>query len=180
MADWLENLENDLKDIVSNKKSSTTGEVSVKKNNNLILFCVIIALGAGIFATVRHKQSQQVPAWQQQQLFQQQPLGGTGMFQQQNNPHMGVLTTEQKLDVLKKQYENVDLAAQKIWEVTKWNRDRMTLLATLNNHNLVVMQGNHPKSELIFLNSDWTINRMPDRINLDQSDQDFIKKFLKN
>jgi hypothetical protein len=36
-----------------------------------------------------------------------------------------------------------------------------------------------PKSELIFINGDWTIDKIPNKIHLDQSDQEFLKKFLR-
>jgi hypothetical protein len=184
ISEWAKSLESEIEGIFGKKSNvAAVSEVPVKNNNtNVILGVIVLVLGLAVFSVYRSKTTQQASAWQNNQpsLFQQQPMNGPGLFPQQNvNPHMNVLTTEQKLEVLKKQYENVDLAAQKIWDVTKWTRDRMTLLATVNNHNLVVLQNNHPKTELIYLNSDWTINRLPDRISLDQSDQEFIKKFVK-
>ncbi len=79
---------------------------------------------------------------------------------------------------LKKKYEAIDSAAQKIWERTKWNNDRIVLLANVNNHNLYVIKENLPKTELIHLNADWTIDRLPDHIALKPEDQEFLKKFL--
>jgi hypothetical protein len=139
MADWLVSLENEIQGIISTQKSTTANKVvPVKNTNNLFLFGIVIALGCVIYGVVQYK-SQQSTAWQQQpqsqNLFQQQPLGNPNIQQQNINPHLNVLTIDQKVDSLKKQYENVDQAAQKIWEVTKWNRDRITLLATLNNQN---------------------------------------------
>lgn len=84
------------------------------------------------------------------------------------------------LDYLKSEYERLDEAAGKIWERTKWNSDHMILLATVNNHNLAVLQQNLPKSELIFINEDFTISRMPNRIKLDPADEKFIKKFVRS
>lgn len=66
-----------------------------------------------------------------------------------------------------------------IWNRSKWNTDRLTLLASVYNHNLVVIQQNLPRSELILLNSDWTIDRMPNRIHLDENDKAFIKPFIR-
>lgn len=88
-------------------------------------------------------------------------------------------SVEQRLELFKKQYNNLDEATNKIWERTKWNSDHVTLLGILNNHNIVVLQQNHPKTELILLNKDWTINRLPDRVQLDAQDKEFLNKFLK-
>ncbi|RDJ35030.1 MAG: hypothetical protein DWQ19_09350 [Crenarchaeota archaeon] len=82
------------------------------------------------------------------------------------------LTTDQRVDRL-------ESAARQIWERSKWNSDHMTLLATIHNHNMVVIRDARPRSELILLNSDWTINRLPDRIYLDYQDREFLKRYLK-
>lgn len=195
MADnnWLEDLEKDLKGVL--KKGNTpvknNNEVKMDKKNNgnqLLLFGVVLMLAVGIFVSLRLKTNNAVQSnWQAQaQLQPSQTQQGSPWVTpgpQQVNPNMwqnpASQPLEQKVDLLKKQYENIDLAAQKIWERTKWNSDRITLLATVNNHNLVVQQQNYPKSELIFLNPDWTINRLPNRIALDAADQEFLRRFLR-
>ena len=200
MADWVEDLEKDLKDVLkketktqNNLNNGRIMDVTKLSNNNnpLLLFGLVLILVVGVFLAWKTKTEKNVlqPNWQAQQQpwnnLQQQggsssPWNNSGP--QQVNPWQNPTTNqplEQKFELLKKQYENIDTAAQKIWERTKWNSDRITLLATVNNHNLAVQQQNLPKIELIFLNSDWTINRLPNRIALDSNDQEFLKKFLK-
>lgn len=61
----------------------------------------------------------------------------------------------------------------------KWQNDRLTLLAIVHNHNNAVMKNHRPGSELIFLDQDWTINKLPNSMKLSDQDKLFLKKFLK-
>lgn len=67
---------------------------------------------------------------------------------------------------------DVEIAAVKL-------RDRLTLMAILQNHNLVVIKNDYPRNELIFVNKDWTIDRLPDRLNMTEENREFISQFLK-
>jgi hypothetical protein len=191
--DFITDLENRLRQEIPSSpvpaRSSSVAQTTSKQPNNLVLFGVIFGLVLLVFVVYKYRTGgltalvgpQQPPQQQSQPYFsypQVQPWSNLPIQQPQqqwtlppsNNP---------EIEMLKRQYETLDAAARKIWERTKWTNDRITLLATINNHNLVVQQNNLPKTELIFLNADWTINRMPDRIQLDASDQEFMRQFIK-
>lgn len=200
---WVEELEQELKGVfakdkvpqrqptnenLNNRRIYMETNKVMNNSNPLLLFGVVLILAVGIFVAWKIKTDRTVVAqnnwqqgWQQQQTQQPWATPGPQPVNPNNwqNPSVTTQPLEAKVEQLKRQYETIDAAAQKIWERTKWNSDRITLLATVNNHNLVVMQQNLPKTELIFLNSDWTINRMPNRIQLDANDQEFLRRFVR-
>lgn len=94
----------------------------------------------------------------------------------QNNNNTPSINNSPTLD---KKVELLTVGTQKIWERTKWNTDSLILLSIINNNNSFVLKNNYPKSELIFLNSDWTINKMPTAVQLDDEDKEFLRKFVR-
>lgn len=97
-------------------------------------------------------------------------------YQNQNNNNAPSINNSPTLD---KKVELLTVGTQKIWERTKWNTDSLILLSIINNNNSFVLKNNYPKSELIFLNSDWTINKMPTAVQLDDEDKEFLRKFVR-
>jgi len=61
----------------------------------------------------------------------------------------------------------------------KWNSDRITLMGMLVNENFVIMANNYDRSHLIFFNSDWTINKMPRYLQIQEKDKEYLKKFVR-
>lgn len=96
-------------------------------------------------------------------------------YQNQNNNTPSINNSP----TLDKKVELLTVGTQKIWERTKWNTDSLILLSIINNNNYFVLKNNYPKSELIFLNSDWTINKMPTAVQLDDEDKEFLRKFVR-
>lgn len=96
-------------------------------------------------------------------------------YQNQNNNTPSINNSP----TLDKKVELLTVGTQKIWERTKWNTDSLILLSIINNNNSFVLKNNYPKSELIFLNSDWTINKMPTAVQLDDEDKEFLRKFVR-
>jgi len=168
---WVEDLESSISKL---KKQSVP-----QQSNTVFLFGIILLLSFGVLGLMKYKSTGNI--WQptQSQWLQNQQTAQTPQWQQSGPVGPGPTTTDQRVDALKAQYDKLDAIAHKIWDRTKWNSDRMTLLATINNHNLVVTQQNYPKSELIYLNDDWTIDRLPNRIQLDPVDQAFIQQFVR-
>lgn len=149
-----------LVDDVRNTINQNRSGVMYNKNNDsrtLLLAVVILVAVAVMVGYSKFKAQSTWSQYQQPQSQYQQSFANSDA---------------QKVDLLTQ-------AVKKIWDRTKWNSDRLTLLATINNHNLVVVQQSLPKSELILLNPDWTINKMPNRIQLDPQDQAFLQQFLK-
>lgn len=59
----------------------------------------------------------------------------------------------------------------------KWNGDRITLLATVQQENF--LQIRNGQNNFIYFNADWTIDRLPQYLELTQDDKDFLNKYLK-
>ena len=66
-----------------------------------------------------------------------------------------------------------------LWRRSRWNSDVVTLMSIVNNHNLVVTQNGHPKSHYIYINEDWTIDRLPDHVYLDSQSRAFLERFVR-
>ena len=77
------------------------------------------------------------------------------------------------------EYRQTQQMVQKVWERTKWTTDRLTLMAMLTNHNTAVAQYNYPKTDYVYLNPDWTIDKMPKHLNLDTEDRAFLQRFMR-
>jgi len=187
MVDWLDELKEKVEQETGKpvpKRSVAVAQTTTSQPNNLVLFVVIFVLVLGGFWVFKLKSGglvslaqPQQQQWGYPQSYPQIPWTNPQVQPQQQ--WTVPPSNDPQIEMLKRQYETLDAAARKIWERTKWNADRMTLLATINNHNLVVQQNNLPKTELILLNEDWTINRIPDRIKLDNADQEFMRQFLR-
>lgn len=76
-------------------------------------------------------------------------------------------------------FDQIREAQTKIWERTKWNTDIITLMSIVENHNLAVSQNGYPKSHYIYINSDWTIDRIPQYVQLSERDRQFLEKYVK-
>lgn len=61
----------------------------------------------------------------------------------------------------------------------KWNSDRITLMGMLVNENFVILGNNYDRSHLIFFNADWTINKMPRYLQIQEKDREYLQKFVK-
>jgi hypothetical protein len=68
---------------------------------------------------------------------------------------------------------------RKVEKRSRWNSEMITLVSILNNHNLAVLKHGYPRSELIYLNGDWTIDRIPNRVNLNEEQKAFLRRYLK-
>ncbi len=59
----------------------------------------------------------------------------------------------------------------------KWNGDRITLLATVQQENFLTIRNG--TNNFIYFNADWTIDRMPQYLELTPEDKSFLEKYLK-
>lgn len=177
MSDFAKDLEAQLKNVLPAKKSTKVVKNMNANNNNLAFGIIILMLVAGCYFAYTYKAKTSVLP--NPQTNWQNMSSSTYPNISQPQPWANTDNTAAEIEALKRRYDAIYGATAEIWNRTKWNTERMTLLATLNNHNLVVIQQNLPKTELILLNDDWTINRMPDRIRLDAADQEFMRKFIR-
>lgn len=91
------------------------------------------------------------------------------------NPEILALRAE--VDKLRTEYRQ---ELDKLWAKNKFNSDRLTVLGVVANENGVIIQQNYPKDDLIFLNSDWTMERAPKYLKISSdNDREFLKRWVK-
>lgn len=174
---FIEEVEQELRNVIGPAKSKA--KVNMNTNNTNVTFIIFMSFlliigGAAVWYVKEGQKALPTPQYQNQY---QNP----NYYPQLNQPNYPQPSNDlnQKVDALIRQYQLLSQNTQKIFERGQWTQDRMRLMGTINNHNLAVIQGNLPRNELIYLNEDWTIVRMPDRIYLDAETQEFLRKFIR-
>ncbi len=176
MSNWLPELESALKNVKKPTRKVRVNPViskpplrmgSKKKqtqlngNLNLWLFFTFLTLSVVFAGLYRWKQSRVVlpPKVQQRER--------PGFL----SPTPDLSKYDKKIDALTSQTEKLsaDVSA---------NRDKITLTGILLNNNFVA-NWNGLKDSYIYLNHDWTINRIPDQLTLDEQDIEFLNKKLR-
>lgn len=195
--EWLNSLEDQLKSslssdvpksdtpIKSDVSSKTPKKLEERKNDmdeifnkkNMPVF-LLVALAVAIITwfNYQEKLNNQFVDNLHSQNNQTTDINQVPPWYQNNGNNSPSINNSPTLD---KKVELLTVGTQKIWERTKWNTDSLILLSIVNNNNSFVVKNNYPKSELIFLNSDWTINKMPTAVQLDEEDKEFLKKFIR-
>jgi len=62
------------------------------------------------------------------------------------------------------------------YNVSKTNRERLTLLGVLYNNNMAAAKKG--SRDYIYINADWTIDRYPAHLTLSDSDKRFLDRFV--
>ena len=88
--------------------------------------------------------------------------------------------TVDKPELVKKPEEHlhVDVKPKKP-ELSTVHHDRLVLLGIINNNNMAVMKYGYPRQDIIFINENWTIDRIPPHVQLSKKDEEFVRRFLK-
>lgn len=97
--------------------------------------------------------------------FQQQPIGQQPIGQQP--------ITQQPLQL--PPASNLETRVSTIEGRVNMAFDRLMILGAAVNQNTVVMEYNSPREELVYINTDWTINQLPNHL----SGNDVLQKFVK-
>lgn len=69
---------------------------------------------------------------------------------------------------------------EKIDELDKkseWNSFRIFVLGVLSNENNTILKNDIDKTELLFLQKDWQLDKQPNYVELDDSDIKYLKKY---
>ena len=162
--DWLKNLETEVK---SNPGRPRT-ELPPKKEDNrlgLALFLLVLLVGVSLVGTYLYRNK-------------------INFTQISRNPSYNYRDHQyDRYDRPNDRYERPNrYDHNERYERTtrgKWNSDIITLISILNNHNLVVTQNGHPKSDYIYINEDWTIDRLPNHVHLDSQSRAFLERYLR-
>jgi hypothetical protein len=152
MSDWLKELQQEISSRKRNGLRRMSVEAPIETKNHLVLplFLLLCILLVGLVGVYSYK---------------------NGLFRSQDYPIQSESAPRSApTDVV---------TLEKIWQRTNWNSEAITLMADINNHNLYVSQANLSRDNYIYLNSDWTINRIPDHIQLDQQSREFLERHIK-
>jgi len=158
MSDWL----NDLHDKLGGGKKGSCGcggrgraraVAQTQDKWSLPLLVLVVALTLVLIGAVMHSK---------------------GYFDSLTKPSYSQSTQGQKLNPM--MYDHL---VRKVEKRSRWNSEMITLVSILNNHNIAVAKHGYPRSEYIYLNSDWTIDRIPNRVNLDEEQTAFLRRYLK-
>ena len=90
-------------------------------------------------------------------------------------PDKSVEVTQLQTEVAKLK-QDMDVLSGKV----KWNSDRITLMGMVLNENFVITGNNYDRSHLIFFNANWTIDKMPRYLELQEKDKEYLQKFVKS
>lgn len=160
---WEENLEREIKDVPPKKSSGLSYAIIILFLLGSVLFVYDMKTG-GI--TNWFKKSNQSPTVVEPGVVAPPVPNKT------EDPQIKALRAE--LDRMKaenkQQFDSLDRRV-------KWNGDRITLLATVQQENFLTIRNGG--NNFIYFNADWTIDRMPQYLELTPEDKDFLNKYLK-
>jgi hypothetical protein len=127
-------------------------QLATKQQDNSLLFLIaVVLLGIGVLVAVNFKQNKfKFPL----------PIPQVNSYQQ---PPVENYTDE---------------ILQHLMAREKWNSDRLTMMGIAFNNNWAVYHNGFPKSDLIYLNKDWTVNKVPPRVQLTPQDRTFVEGFI--
>lgn len=66
-----------------------------------------------------------------------------------------------------------------LWQKQQITSDRLTLLGAITNNNVAVSKGSYSKDDYLYLNGDWTINKMPKHIRMTEREKEYFERHLK-
>jgi hypothetical protein len=168
---WLDELEEELgtvKKKIPEKKTPNAHRpvvrqtYSTKKEQSFVLplFLLVLLLAVGLVGTYLLRE-------------------GYFRFRGFSNPSYNNYSYQDYDYQRQQRYQEYDRYDDRYDDRVKWNTEIITLISIINNHNLAVSQNGYPKSHYIYINEDWTIDRLPDHVYLDSQSRAFLEKFLR-
>jgi len=155
--EWEDKLEREIKDVKPEKKSS------------VLSYSIMIAFLIAAFLFVYDIKTGGISNWiKKNKTIVAEPTVPLPPSKSDN----GVLRTElEKMkDDNKRQFDDLNRRV-------KWNNDRISLLATVQQENFLTIRNGG--NNFIYFNADWTIDRMPQYLELTPEDKEFLNKYLK-
>jgi len=171
--DWLEELEVDLRNAKSPTLSaqSLDGGIVVKKNKKewkLWLSIVLIILLATSVSVWRH--------WSQNKdVFQETSYK---IFQEDDDVNLVIQSASTTPEANDNKSSVTPTATVPLVPLDQLARDRLTLVAIVQNHNTQLLKSGANTDDLILINEDWTINKVPNRVVLSKNILGFLKQFI--
>lgn len=123
----------------------------VKSDNSLLIFICIFVISAAIYFV-----------WKNKEMSVNIPSFSMPSFNQSDA-----------------KYDEVVNAINILWQKQQISSDRLTLLGAITNNNVAVNKGDYPKDDYLYLNGDWTINKMPKHIRMTEREKEYFERHLK-
>lgn len=152
---------------------NTTHKTELNYLNN---FLIVFAVVATIFVAYMFFNVNQVKN-NYQDISYVNPGNFNDQFKFFNNTPVN--SFEQDISILKYKYNELDSYVKELFKRSVWSMDRQRLISILWNHNTMVIKTNGYTNDLILINGDWTIDRMPWLVALTNDDKEFLNRFLK-
>ena len=165
MPRWLDEIEEELGKIGKNKKRPTRIVPKKSKSRELALplFLLIVLLGVCVVATYLYKKD----------YFR------SVSHQRQTINRYDAPRYDNRDNYFDRYYEEREKDTNDLWKRSRWNSDAITLLSIISNHNIAVAQNGSPKSQYIYINEDWTIDRLPEHLHLDAETRAFLERHMR-
>ena len=183
--EWEERLRNELQNVPSRKKRKINVESkaspspsplveSKKKDTFFGYYLVIFILVLMALFIYNQKSGGTISKWFKNRIQIAVPDRSPQKPTLPSLPSDKPIVTQLQADVAKLKQDMDGLSGK-----VKWNSDRITLMGMVLNENFVIMGNNYNRSHLVFFNSDWTIDKMPKYLEIQDKDKEYLQKFVK-
>lgn len=185
--EWEERLRNELQDVPSRKKRKketptikketvVVVEKNKKKSDGVLgYYLIIFVLLVMSLFIYNQKSGGAITKWfgNRIQISPEIPAS--------SKPAKPAIPSDKSADVTQLQTDvaKIKQDMEVLTSKVKWNSDRITLMGMVLNENFVITGNNYDRSHLIFFNADWTIDKMPKYLELQEKDKEYLKKFVK-
>jgi hypothetical protein len=159
----LEQWEIDLRNQLDKVKTEKAQKIKSNTNqaDNIFLLVVFVVLSVFCLAAYLLKTD----------YFKDYLKGFIGQVNQVEEKIQEEFKKEKPLDSSKTDFD-------KLSAKIKRHDEQISALGMMINENFVIIRDNYNKSDLIFLNRDWKLNKTPSHIQLEEEDKEFLKKYV--
>lgn len=172
-ADWLADMQSEIEgSTVPRRRSFSNFQANDDTKWGLPLFLLAVLMTVGLVGAYLYRTRTASVA----QLPAQQGYYDPSFW---NNQTTMVPPPRYQDTITRQDLEAHQAAMTKIWDRTKWNTDIITLMSIVDNHNLQVDQKGYSKNYYLYINEDWTIDRIPECVQLSAQDRAWIQKFVR-
>lgn len=155
-----------------NKLAEEVKEIKPRKENTTLFVVVLVFLGLSTLFLYDYKSGGSLSGWIKSK-FQPAKVVESCPPPPQNDDFKSLRDEIKRVESQQKD------EIGKINGKLKWHNDRITLLGMTVNENFLIMYNNASRSNLVFLNRDWTIDKMPQYLELSESDKEYLRQFVK-
>jgi len=160
-----------------NEDKGTTAKVVVDDRKLPALIAIICLLVIGLIATYAFKLKE--TQFRDQLISNNQNFSkNTSEFDYEN--YSGEYDGVTKSSITRIEFDNLVSIVDRIWGNVKNQKELQIVTNFVNVHNLAVLHYGYNKDEIIYFNKDWTIDRIPNRISLNESQRQLLSKYLKS